>query len=196
MIDFENQRAYFKSFLLKSSTAADQKSMDVFIDEFERFSFRKKELIVRPGDISNVLFFVIEGVQRSYYFREKEHTIAFAYEDSFCAVPDSFLLNRPSKHYLEAVTDSLMLGIRREKFYRLMEQYEWLLDLMLGFQQMVVAGLHDRMTEIMALSMEERFEVFCHRSFHLFSRIPHKHIASYLNMDPTNLSKLLNKKLV
>ena len=192
----DDPRLVFKSFLQDSSGDKNEGEIDDLVNEFKDFSFRKKELIVRPGEISNVLYFVIAGVQRSYYLKEKEYTVAFAYENSFCAVPDSFLLNRPSKHYLEAVTDSHMLGIKRVKFYNLMEQHMWLLKMMFGFQEMMLGGLHDRMTEIMALSMEERFEAFCGRSFHLFARIPHKYIASYLNIDPTNLSKLLNRKLV
>ena len=54
-------------------------------------------------------------------------------------------------------------------------------------------GVIQRQHEIMALSMEERFRIFMDRSAHLLQSIPQKDIASYLNIDPTNFSKLINK---
>jgi len=195
MSDLEHQRDELKMFLKGEDSEINESELIEVTDKFQHFSFKKKEILIRPGEVSGILFYVLSGVQRSYYLTDKEYTIAFSY-DGFCAVPDSFLLNKPSKHYLEAVTDSSMLGIKRKDIYDLMDQYSWLNKIMTSFQELMVCGLHDRITEIMALSMEERFNVFCERSFHLFAKVPHKHIASYLNMDPTNLSKLLNKKLV
>ena len=175
--ELKEYRSKLKSFLLQSIKVSQPEEVEVVINDFGGYFFKKKDLIVRPGEVSKHLFFVVEGVQRSYFLRDKEYTIAFAYEESFCAVPDSFILNRPSKHYLESITDSIMLGIERDRFYEAMNEYPWLLKTMLSLQGMMLSGLHDRMTEVMALSMEERFESFTNRSFHLFNRGPHIDIA-------------------
>ena len=170
--------------------------MEQLISGFEYCEFGKKEIITRPGEIAKNLYFILEGTQRSYLLKDKEYTIAFSYHPNLGAIPDSFILQRPSKHYFESITPSKMLRITKTKLDDLIEKYPELNKLMLRYHEMMIVGLHDRQTELMSMSMEERFEVFCERSFHLFGKVPHKHIASYLNMDPTNMSKLLNKKLV
>ena len=57
----------------------------------------------------------------------------------------------------------------------------------------VLVGIANRYYEQKALSLEERFTIFVNRSAHLLNKIPHKHLASYLGMDPTNFSKLPGK---
>jgi len=45
----------------------------------------------------------------------------------------------------------------------------------------------------MAFNIETRFRHFMKRSPHLLNQIPHKDLASYLRINPTNFSKLLAK---
>ena len=56
----------------------------------------------------------------------------------------------------------------------------------------ILAGMINRHIELHSLTIEERFKVFCQRSPHLLQLVPHKYIASYLGIDPTNFSKLFN----
>jgi hypothetical protein len=46
--------------------------------------------------------------------------------------------------------------------------------------------------ELLAFDIEKRFKLFAKRSSHLFNTVPHKYLASYLRIDPTNFSKLIN----
>ncbi len=58
-----------------------------------------------------------------------------------------------------------------------------------------ISGLIERHYELLAFSIEERLRIFLRRSPHLLNMVPHKHMASYLRIDPTNFSKLLGKVL-
>jgi hypothetical protein len=55
-----------------------------------------------------------------------------------------------------------------------------------------LVGLLERYYELMALSMEGRFKAFVKRSPHLLGTIAQKDLASYLRIDSTNFSKLMN----
>ena len=54
-------------------------------------------------------------------------------------------------------------------------------------------GIIQRLYEVMALPIEERFTLFVKRSPHLLQMVPQKDLAAYLRIDPTNFSKLINR---
>ncbi|RTL49321.1 MAG: hypothetical protein EKK39_11310 [Sphingobacteriales bacterium] len=56
-------------------------------------------------------------------------------------------------------------------------------------------ALHDtlfRQVELQCYSNEEKFKALMERNAHLLNYAPHKYLASYLGMDATNFSKILN----
>ena len=55
-----------------------------------------------------------------------------------------------------------------------------------------LVGVLQRQHELMAFDMETRFKLFVKRSPHLLNTISQKDLASYLRMDSTNFSKLMN----
>jgi len=56
---------------------------------------------------------------------------------------------------------------------------------------MLIASAQGRYRQV-STSVEERFRQFAAQSPHLFQLVPHKLLASYLGMHPTNFSKLYN----
>jgi len=54
-----------------------------------------------------------------------------------------------------------------------------------------LAGVLARQIELQSLSAEQRFRALMARSPHLLQLVPHKYLASYLGLDPTNFSKFL-----
>src|SRR5829696_278509 len=74
-------------------------------------SVKRKTLLTRSGETERHLYFVLEGVQRIYYFDEqdREATIIFSYPPSFSGVADSFLTQTPSRFYAETLTPSSFL---------------------------------------------------------------------------------------
>lgn len=163
-------------------------------DRMSEVTYDKSEIITWPGDTERYLYFVLEGVQRSYYVKDdKEHIIAFTYPPSFSGIPESFFTRQPSKFCLSCITVSRLLRLPRATLDKLMDEDREIERLMRITTEYFLAGLVQRYHEQMSLSMEERFHTFMERSAHLLQKVPQKYIASYLNMDPTNLSKLLGK---
>jgi CRP-like cAMP-binding protein len=156
-------------------------------------SFRKGDLITVPGQIQRELFFVKSGVQMSYFdASNKTHVIAFTYPPNLCAIPESFSFQQPSKYFLTCLTDSEMDYITYDELQKLFDQSQQIERLFRRITEVVLAGMINRHIELHSMSIEERFKTFCQRSPHLLQLVPHKYIASYLNIDPTNFSKLFN----
>lgn len=123
---------------------------------------------------------------------DKTHVIAFTYPPNLCAIPESFQFQTPSKYYLACLTNSELESISYEELQLLFNQSQQLERLFRKMTESILAGMINRHMELHALSMEERFKTFCQRSPHLLQLVPHKYIASYLDINPTNFSKLFN----
>ncbi len=172
----------------------DERVMNKLLSAYNERDFRRKEILTREGQIEKYMYFVLEGIQRSYYIKEdKEHVIAFTYPPSFSGIPESFIMQMPSKYYLECITDSKMLRLSHTSLEQLMEEEREIERLFRKATELVLVGFIHRHYELMAYSIEERFKAFAERSPHLFGMVPHKHLASYLGMDATNFSKLMGK---
>jgi CRP-like cAMP-binding protein len=155
--------------------------------------FLKGQILTAPGEIQHDLYFVEQGVQMSYYeTEEKLHVIAFTYPPNPCAIPESFNTQTPSKYFLKCVTDSEFQSISFAQLQNLFEQSRELERLFRKMTEVVLGGVINRHVELHAHTIEQRFKSFCKRSGHLLQLVPHKYIASYLDIDPTNFSKLYN----
>lgn len=161
---------------------------------FSERGAKKGELILKKGAVQKELLFVIEGVQMSYhYHRDKLNVVAFTYPPSATGIPESFMTQKPSAFCLEAMSDSRFYAIDYNQFQQLIDTHPKLMQLYRKMTEQLFIGTLERNVELQAFSMEERFRAFAQRSPHLFQLIPHKYLASYLNISPTNFSKLYNR---
>jgi CRP-like cAMP-binding protein len=116
--------------------------------------------------------------------------VDFAYRNRFCADLHSFSNQTKSIYCIESMEDSTVEQISHEDLMHLFDcsrdierAYRLLSEKILG------AVLH-RHLDLSILSIEERFTKIVRTRPELFGLIQHKYIASYLNIDPTNFSKL------
>lgn len=162
-------------------------------EKFKTKIFKKGAFITVPGQIQREVYFVKRGVQMSYFdSKSKTHVIAFTYPPNLCAIPESFFFQSPSNYYLSCITDSELGYITFDELQLLFDESQQIERLFRRMTEAVLSGFISRHIELHSMSIEERFKVFCQRSPHLFQLVPHKYIASYLSIDPTNFSKLFN----
>lgn len=182
-------RHEFFNFFYPISAADEQ----LLVSHLKTRTFKKGAFITVRGQVQKELYFVKSGVQMSYFEAEdKMHVMAFTYCPNLCAIPESFLFQTPSSYFLTCLTNSELEYITFEELQKLFDQSQQLERLFRKMTESVLAGLINRHIELHALNMEERYKSFCQRSPHLLHLVPHKYIASYLGIDPTNFSKLFN----
>lgn len=183
-----NRLEYFKLF---HNISSDDYSL--LTDKLKTKKFKKGEFITIPGQVQKELYFVKSGVQMSYFDTEdKTHVIAFTYAPSLCAIPDSFSFQTPSKYFLVCLTESELEYITFDELQKIFDSSQQVERLFRRITEFVLAGMISRHTELHSMTIEERYKTFCQRSPHLLQLVPHKYIASYLGIDPTNFSKLFN----
>ncbi|MEX0647371.1 MAG: Crp/Fnr family transcriptional regulator [Balneolaceae bacterium] len=181
-----------KSFLQKIHPVEDE-ILDFYISHWEEQTRPAKSIMTSEGRIEHYQYFVLEGIQKSYYLKDgKQHVIAFTYPPSFSGIPDSFFSQTPSPYFLETITESRFLCLSNEQHQQLMAEYRPIETLFRKATETVLTGVLQRHYQLMSYTIEERFRAFMERSPHLLNMVPHKDLASYLRIDPTNFSKLLS----
>ena len=181
-----------KEFLNKIHSI-DQEILEEYISQWTEYNAPKKTIMTAPGETERYMYFVLDGIQKSYYINEdKQHVIAFTYPPSFSGIPESFLTQTASKYFLETVTDSSFLRLSFEKHQQLMQEHREIETLFRKATELFSIGMVQRHYELMAFDINQRFKSFAQRSPHLFSLVTHKDLASYLRIDSTNFSKLFN----
>ena len=156
-------------------------------------TLKKGDFITVPGQVQRELYFVKSGVQMSFFdAAPKTHVIAFTYPPNLCAIPESFSFQIPSTYFLTCLTDSELDYITYDTLIKLFDQSQPLERLFRRMTESILAGMINRHIELHSMTIEERYKIFCQRSPQLLHLVPHKYIASYLRIDPTNFSKLFN----
>ena len=169
---------------------------DYFSNWSESF-YPAKTILTAPGEIQRDMFFIIEGVQKSYQITEsKEHVVEFTYFPSFSGIPDSFLTQTPSKYYLETISKTHLIKISFEKHQMLMEKHRQIETLFRKMTELILFSIIDRHYEQISLDMKSRFLSQLRKRPELLNLVSQKDLASYLRIDPTNLSKLISSEKI
>ena len=166
----------------------------VFSSIWTECSAKRKEQLTIIGEREKYLYFVIEGIQRVYYFddQNREATLVFTYAPSFGGVLDSLMMQLPSRYYYETLTPSKFLRTPAQELHTLIEQHPSIEKLIRKGITASLSGLLERLVELQCFTSEERFRKLLARSPHILQLIPHKYLANYIGIDATNFSKLIN----
>lgn len=149
---------------------------------------QRNEFLSSAGNTDTNIYYVESGSLRIFRCDEDtEQNIRFGYPGNLLVSLDSFLSNKPSEFYIQALKKASIRLITPKAFREYLKdnQTAWiqiLEDLVL--QQM------ERETDLLTQSPQERYQRVLRRSPRLFQEIPHRHIANYLRMSPETLSRL------
>ncbi|MCO6490838.1 MAG: Crp/Fnr family transcriptional regulator [Phaeodactylibacter sp.] len=157
---------------------------------------RRRQFILQEGDVCRLNTFVAEGCFRMYMVDEKgrEHNLQFAVENWWIGDIGSFHSEKPSKLYIEAMENSIILQIRKEDQLRLFVEHPKFNRIFRVFTENALVSFQNRVLQNISSTAEERYLDFIARYPHLFNRISNVQIASYLGVTPEFLSTIRKKR--
>jgi CRP-like cAMP-binding protein len=173
---------------------------DINVEDYELLTrnlksqkFKKGDQIITPGQVQRKLYFVKSGVQMAYFDTgDKIRVIIFTSYPDLLLIPDAFSFQRPSKYYFTCLTDSELEYITFEEFQQILDQSRQIERFFRKMMEFALADMIHWHIELYSMTIDERYKSFCQIRPQLLSVVPHKYIASYLGIDPTNFSKLFN----
>ena len=178
----------------KSITLTDNEA-EVVSEYFTLVKLKKKEILLFVGDHSSHMRFISEGCLRSYYMDDdaKEHIIQFGIEEWWINDLYSYLTNTPSKQFIQAIENSKVLQIHKDKLNELYDTVPAIERFFrLKFQKAYVS-LQERTINTMSKKAEECYVEFRSKYRDIEQRVPQYMVASYLGITPEFLSSLRKK---
>src|SRR5690606_26648861 len=168
------------------------------IEQIEMAELWEKELVLArneylkvQGSIDTDVYFIKSGTLRIFVTDEsEEHTIRFAYTNDLIAALDSFITEKPSDLYIQALKKCELKVIGKKPFINLIKSSTENLNLWLQLQSALIYQQMERERDLLTSSPAERYRRVVERSPQLFQEIPNRHIASYLRMTPETLSRI------
>lgn len=168
----------------------------VFIGHLHQKTYKRKELLLREGEICRYSTFVTSGCLRSYTIDRNgmEHVLSFAPPDWWIADLYSLFSQKPGTLNIEALEDTetiLLSKNAQEKLFTEVPKFERFFRILT--ENSLVAN-QQRIIDNLSLTAEERYNLFCKRYPTLIDHLPLKHIASYVGVTPEFFSRMRNKK--
>lgn len=178
---------YFEKFL-----PLNEEEKSIVEETFKERRVRRRQFILQEGDICKHNTFVVEGCFRMYTIDDKgkEHNLQFAIENWWIGDIGSFHSEKPSKLYIEAIENSIILQCNKEDQLKLFVDYPKFNRIFRVLAENAMVGLQNRILQNISSTAEERYLEFSKKHQQLFNRISNVQIASYLGVTPEFLSTI------
>lgn len=169
--------------------------VEEFCNLFTTKSVKKKDFLLKEGEICKYEGFVTQGLLKLYHIDANgaEQILNFAKEDWWVADIDSFTNEIPSKLFIEALEDSEILLISKkdkEFAYKNIPSVEKLFRVM---TQKTHIALQRRMIDNLSKTADQRYIDFIEKYPDFFQRLTNLQIAAYLGISHEFLSKIRRK---
>lgn len=197
MIDLCFKALY--SFIHNVAPLVPQEEMERFFSKAVKKELSKGELFVREGDICRHLLFINRGLLRYYVLHEgHDYTKDFAVDlqNPFCTAYSSFICQKPSSIWIEALEPSEVLIWQARDVMPLFERDPLWVPFAKKMADYMILRKERKELDIIKCSAEERYHRFLLDFPGLSQRVPQYHIASYLGITPESLSRIRSKSVM
>lgn len=155
---------------------------------------KKGDHILNAGDVNKHIFYVQSGLFRVYLLNDdKEVNTWFVQEGEFITSLKSFHKEIPSDEYIQALEDSVVLTIRKDIAFMVLKNNH-------KFALFAIDELFDKLCEysdqcdmLRYMTSEKRYLFLKEKKPNILNRLSQKHLASYIGVDSTYLSKIVNQ---
>ena len=159
-------------------------------------TYPRNQLLLSPGQVPDYLYFIDKGLARGFSFddkKQKETTLFLWKEHSTVIIPETFFYRKPSPVYIEVIADSRIAGISWSQLSDFITKYPEasviVQNLVLQFNEYE----NNRARQLSTLSAWERYLQLLHDFPTIEQQVSKEIIASYLNITPQSLSRMLRK---
>lgn len=181
-----------KELLTKHDFTAEE--IEEFISHATVIQCPKRTILLKEGEVPRFFYWATKGVFRSGYTDKKgaTHTRIFFIPNTipFVMTYGSFILQRPSLSFIEAIEDGELFSWHFDYVKNLENtNFKWLrffknqLDLVFAFREI-------KEFQTYTFTAKEQYLAFLESASDFAFRIPQHYIASYIGITPEALSRI------
>jgi len=163
-----------------------------FVALLKPTTLKKKQLLLKEGQICTATAFVNSGCLRAFYIDHNgfEHILQFAPQDWWIADMYSLISREPGFLNIDAIENSeifLLEKKQQENLFREIPKFERFFRIL---AEKSLVSSRQRVIDNMSLTAKQRYLNFCQSYPTLIYTLPQKQVASYIGVTPEFLSKL------
>lgn len=101
----------------RESVSLNEADIDTILPKLDILTIEKKKFLLQPGQVSRHMRFIASGCMRSYYVDEnsQERTLQLGIENWWINDLYSYLSQQPSRMYLQAVENTVLIQISKKQ---------------------------------------------------------------------------------
>jgi CRP-like cAMP-binding protein len=159
------------------------------------YKLRKKQFLLRAGEVCQYQAFVMQGALRLYTMdaRGNKHIHVLGVENMWIGDRESWSQLTPSPYYIEALEDSELLLINCPQAQGLVRTVPLVAELVRIQDERNAIATQKRLHDAISCSAEERYAAFIAQHPTYVQRFSQLMIASYLGISPETLSRIRAK---
>lgn len=180
---------------IRELVAISEKESELIREAFKPTQLKRKDFLLKKGELSNHMRFVVEGCLKAYSVDEEgsEHILQFGVPGWWVNDLYAYLTEKPAGFYIQAITDSIVLQIHRNRLNKLFDEVPMMDRFFRIKTQNGYVAIQERTIQNMSQSAERRYVEFITKYREMEQQIPQYMIASYLGITPEHLSAIRKK---
>lgn len=178
--------------ILNSFNILSDSEIEDFINSSTTRRLDKSDYYVKEGETCKSVTFVLSGILRSYYTSDKGDDITYCitFPNNFMTAYSSFLTNQPTQENIQAITDTELLIISKEKIERLVHNsHNWVIFQKTIAEQQYIE-LEKRIFLLQGSNATKRYAELIKNQPNYIQDIPLQYLASYLGISQRHLSRI------
>jgi CRP-like cAMP-binding protein len=177
-----------------TSTELTQSEIDLIKAVFVRKKFKKRQFILRVGEVCSKAVFILKGAMRRYSIDENgnEHIMQLMIENWWAIDRESYAKEIPSKYFIDACEETDALVITKNELANLIIQIPALQQWMIKLEENHYIASEKRLHGAISMTVEQRYLDFAKAYPEFLERFPLHIIASYLGVSRETLSRIRN----
>lgn len=166
--------------------------IELITSVFHKQLVSKGTVLIRPGDLVDAHYFILEGCLRSFYLdtNGKEYTVQFGIKDWWMSDYTAFFSDSKAIMTVEVIQDAILYKITdkdKEYLYSKVPKTEHFFRIKL---EKAFAAFQKRILSSLSQSAKERYLSFIKAYPEIEKNVKNYHIASYLGITTESLSRI------
>lgn len=174
------------------------KAQEAILQLFQPIHLKEKEYFIQEGQYAQTIGFLEEGIVRAFFINQagKAYTKQFFVGPSLVGAYASLLTKQKNRIAQQALTDCTIWAASYEKIEQLYTEYHDLERLGRKIAEHYFLDKEKKELDMALLDADKRYLIFREEFPTLELQIKQYHIASYLGISATQLSRIRRKLLV